>query len=261
MAEAAEGPRRVAMTALPGIPLVRPGDDLGSLVLEAVARAGERLADGDVLVVAQKIVSKSEDRYVDLRTVTPSPEAEALAAKAAKDPRMVEVILGESAEVVRFRPGVIVVAHRLGFVSANAGIDHSNIEQVGADELVLLLPRDPDGSARRLSDALAERTGARVAVVINDSHGRAWRNGTVGVAIGSFGVEPLTDLRGQPDLFGRALQVTTVGQADEIAAAGSLIMGQAAEATPVVLIRGLSFRASEDTAAVLVRPKEQDLFR
>ncbi len=152
---------------------------------------------------------------------------------------------------MRFRPGVIVVAHRLGFVSANAGIDHSNIEQIGADELVLLLPRDPDGSARRLSDELAERTGARVAVVVNDSHGRAWRNGTVGVAIGSYGI----------DLFGRALQVTTVGQADEIAAAGSLVMGQAAEATPVVLVRGLEFTASDRPAAALVRPKEMDLFR
>ncbi|MFN4089114.1 MAG: coenzyme F420-0:L-glutamate ligase [Alphaproteobacteria bacterium] len=253
--------RRVTMTALPGIPLVAPGDDLAGLILDAVARAGDRLETGDVLVVAQKIVSKAEDRYVDLRTVTPGAHATALAAQTGKDPRMVEVILGESTEVVRFRPGVIVVAHRLGFVSANAGIDHSNIEQVGADERVLLLPREPDASARRLSDALAERTGARVGVIVNDSHGRAWRNGTVGVAIGSYGVEPLTDLRGQPDLFGRALQVTTVGQADEIAAAGSLVMGQAAEATPVVLVRGLAFAASDLPASVLVRPKEQDLFR
>ena len=253
--------RRLTLLALPGIPLVEPGDDLAALVLRALEAADERLQPGDVLVLAQKIVSKAEGRYVDLREVEPSERARALAAEAQKDPRLVEVILSESREVVRHRPGVVIVAHRLGFVSANAGVDHSNVEQVGADERVLLLPRDPDGSARALAAALRERTGIAPAVIVNDSHGRAWRNGTCGVAIGAWGIEPLADLRGAPDLFGRPLQVTTVGVADEIAAAASLLMGQAGEGTPVVLLRGLDPRPSEAGAAALVRPKEQDLFR
>ena len=254
-------PRRLTLTALPGMPLVQPGDDLATLILAALRAAGESLQPGDVLVLAQKIVSKSENRYLDLRTVTPSPRAVELASEVEKDPRFIEAILSESVEVVRHRPGVLVVAHRLGFVMANAGVDHSNVEQVGQDELILLLPRDPDGSAERLSQALAERTGVAPAVIINDSHGRAWRNGTLGLAIGVFGIEPLSDLRGEPDLFGRPLQVTTVGVADEVAAAASLLMGQAGEGTPVVLVRGLEYAPSRTGAAALVRPKEQDLFR
>ena len=254
-------PRRLTLTALPGMPLVQPGDDLPALVLDALDKVGERLQAGDVLVLAQKIVSKSENRYLDLREVVPSQRAIELAAEVDKDPRFVEAILSESTEVVRHRLGVLVVAHRLGFVMANAGVDHSNVEQVGQDELILLLPRDPDGSAERLSSGLAERTGVAPAVIINDSHGRAWRNGTAGVAIGVFGMEPLSDLRGEPDLFGRPLQVTTVGVADEIAAAASLLMGQAGEGTPVVLVRGLELTPGRTGASALVRPKEQDLFR
>ena len=254
-------PRRLTLTALPGMPLVQPGDDLPVLILDALDRAGERLQAGDVLVLAQKIVSKSEDRYLDLREVVPSQRAIDLGAQVEKDPRFVEAILSESTEVVRHRPGVLVVAHRLGFVMANAGVDHSNVEQVGEDERILLLPRDPDASAERLSGALAQRTGVAPAVIINDSHGRAWRNGTAGVAVGVFGIEPLSDLRGEPDLFGRPLQVTTVGVADEIAAAASLLMGQAGEGTPVVLVRGLEFTPGRTGASALVRPKEQDLFR
>ncbi len=253
--------RSLTLTALPGIPLVQPGDDLAALILAALEAAGERLRSGDVLVLAQKIVSKAEGRYLDLREVTPSERALALAAAVGKDPRLIEAILAESQEVVRYRPGVLVVQHRLGFVMANAGVDHSNVEQVGADERILLLPADPDGSARALALALQERAGIAPAIVINDSHGRAWRNGTCGVAIGCWGIEPLTDLRGEPDLFGRPLMVTTVGQADEIAAAASLLMGQAGEGTPVVLVRGLAPRRSETGAAALVRPKDQDLFR
>ncbi|MSO75427.1 MAG: coenzyme F420-0:L-glutamate ligase [Alphaproteobacteria bacterium] len=255
---------RLTLHALPGIPLVRPGDDLASLILAALKRCGLTLATGDVLVLAQKIVSKSEGRYVDVRHVVPSPAAVALAKEVGKDPRFVELVLGESAEVVRRRPGIIVVAHKLGFVLANAGIDHSNIEPIEgaeADAHCLLLPVDPDASSARLRAALGERTQADVGIIIADSVGRAWRQGTVGIAIGVAGLKPLVDLRGQPDLFGRSLMVTQVGVADEVAAAAGLLMGQADEGCPAVLVRGLARSGEDGTARELVRPKEQDMFR
>ena len=174
--------------------MVQPGDDLPALIADGFARAGEAVAEGDVLVVAQKIVSKSEGRYADLATVEPGAEARELAARTAKDPRMVELILSESRRVVRHRPGVIIVEHRLGFVMANAGIDNSNVEPAGTDERVLLLPRDPDGSARRIREGLRERLGADCAVIVNDSVGRAWRVGTVGLALGAAGLPSLLDL-------------------------------------------------------------------
>ena len=209
--------------------MVRPGDDLAALIAEGYAQAGEAATSGDVLVVAQKIVSKSEGRYADLATVTPGEEARELARRTEKDPRLVELILSESRRVVRHRPNVIIVEHRLGFVMANAGIDSSNVEPSEGDERVLLLPRDPDGSAQRLREGLRERLGADCAVIVNDSVGRAWRIGTVGLALGAAGLPSLLDLRGRDDLFGRPLEVTQVALADELAAAASLLQGEADE--------------------------------
>lgn len=246
---------RLEALALPGIPLVRAGDDLAALIAEGLARAGVTPGAGDVLVVAQKVVSKAEGRMVDLATVTPSAEARALAAEVGKDPRLVEAILSESVRVVRARPGLLIMEHRLGFVMANAGVDRSNVAAQDGAERVLLLPRDPDASAR----ALHERLG--LPVVINDSFGRAWRRGTVGVAIGAAGLPSLLDLRGNPDLFDRRLEVSITGFADEIAAAASLLMGQGAEAQPAVLLRGLAWAAPATDARALVRPPAEDLFR
>lgn len=258
--DAARAAPELRLVALPGIPLVREGDDLATLILAAIARAGERLADGDVLVVAQKIVSKSEGRTVRLSSVVPSGRAAELARATGKDPRLVELILSESAEVVRHAREVIVVAHRLGYVMANAGIDQSNVDHEGG-ECALLLPRDPDASSAALRARLAERTGADVGVIVNDSHGRAWRNGTVGVALGVAGLPGLLDLRGRPDLFDRKLRITEVGLADELAAAASLLMGQADEGRPVVLVRGVPHPRRDGSARELVRARERDLFR
>lgn len=249
----------IELHTIPDIPMLQPGDDLPGVLLAAARWAGLRFQDRDVLVVAQKIVSKAEGRIVHLAGVTPSPRALELASQTGKDPRLVEVILGESAEVLRVRPGLLVVEHRLGFVCANAGVDQSNL--LGSDDWALLLPADPDASAQRLRAAVREATGADVAVIVNDSHGRAWRFGTVGIAIGVAGMHPLSDLRGQPDLAGRPLQITEVGTADEIAAAASLLMGQAAEGTPAVLARGVSFVPGDGQLAELLRPRSTDLFR
>jgi coenzyme F420-0:L-glutamate ligase/coenzyme F420-1:gamma-L-glutamate ligase len=254
--------RRMTVLALGGVPLVRPDDDLAAIVLDALAAAGETLADGDVLVLAQKIVSKSEGRIVDLATVTPSDEALRLAAETEKDPRLVHLILSEAREVVRYRPGVLVVEHRCGAVLANAGIDASNVEP-GAEggERVLLLPEDADASCARLREALRARAGVSVGVVVNDSLGRAWRNGTVGAALGAAGIAALMDLNGRPDLFDRPLKATQIGLADELAAAASLVMGQADEGCPVVLIRGVPYAPAEGSARDLVRDRALDLFR
>jgi coenzyme F420-0:L-glutamate ligase/coenzyme F420-1:gamma-L-glutamate ligase len=216
---------------------------------------------GDVLVVAQKIVSKAEGRYVDVTTVEPSERAIALAAEVDKDPRFVEVVLSESKRVVRHRPGLLIVEHRLGFVMANAGIDHSNLPTQAGGERVLLLPQNPDGSALALRTKLVDTLGTEISVIICDSFGRAWRKGTVGIALGAAGLPALIDMRGQPDLFGRELLVTETGFADEIAAAAGLLMGQADEAVPMVLVRGLGWSAPEVPAAALIRPAEHDLFR
>ncbi len=254
-------PVELVLTALEGVPTVRAGADLAGLVLAASSRSGIALRDGDILVLAQKIVSKSEGRFVRLSEVVPSPRARELAHEADKDPRVVELILRESEEVLRCRPGVIIVAHRLGFVMANAGIDASNVESSAGEEMVLLLPEDPDGSAARLRRQLGEATGCDLGIVINDSFGRAWRLGTVGTAIGVAGLPALLDLRGRADRTGRVLQVTDVGVADEVAAAASLIMGQAAEGRPVVHLRGFPYERRDGSAAELIRPKRQDLFR
>lgn len=264
-----ERPERIASTtpattrfvALVGVPLVQPGDDLAAIILASLSASNETLRDGDVLVIAQKIVSKAQNRLVQLRDVSPSPQAERLACEVNKDARLVELILRESTEVVRYRRDVLIVAHRLGLVMANAGIDQSNVDQGLEDGVALLLPEDPDRTCDELRTALRVATGAKVGIIINDSHGRAFRNGTVGVAIGASGVTALTDLRGVPDLYHRRLQSTEVGLADEIASAASLLMGQADEGRPIVLARGIMTAQGQGCAAELVRPKKIDLFR
>src|ERR1700744_3655001 len=251
----------VEMLAVPGIPLVRQGDDLVTLIGEGLAQGGIVPRSGDVFVLTQKIVSKAEGRVVDLGNVEPSAEAIELAGKVQKDPRLVELILSESVRVVRARPGVLIVEHRLGFVMANAGIDQSNIASPDDPPRALLLPADPDGSAEVMRRRLSLRFGGPVAVIISDSFGRAWRRGTCGVAIGAAGLPSLMDLRGSPDLLGRELQVSITGHADEIAAAASLVMGQGAEGQPVVLVRGLTWRGPDNAASELVRPAAEDMFR
>ena len=251
----------VTLRPIPGIPLVRPRDDLAELLILACERQAISPKEGDVLVLAQKVVSKAEARYIDLATVVPSAQAQSLAAEVEKDPRLVEVILGESRRVVRRRPGILIVEHRLGFVMANAGVDRSNVDPEAGAEPVLLLPRDPDGSAATLLARLSAHFGKPLAVIISDSWGRAWRRGTVGVALGAAGLPAVMDLRGRPDLFGHELRVTETGFADEIASAASLLMGQAAEATPAVLVSGLSWSAPSMPASALLRPPEEDLFR
>lgn len=253
----------LTLTPLFGIPFIRSGDDLADFILNALDRAELALQDGDILVIAQKIVSKAEGRWVNLHTVTPSPRAIELAREIDKDPRLLELILQESNTVLRTRPGTIIVEHRRGFVCANAGIDHSNVAGEGdeSEEWVLLLPEDPDASARVLRQCLETASGARLGVMIIDSHGRAWRLGVVGVAIGLSGLPGLVDLRGQTDLFGYQLRVTQIGAADELAAAASLVMGQAAEGTPVVHVRGFPYELREGCLRELLRPKEEDLFR
>jgi coenzyme F420-0:L-glutamate ligase/coenzyme F420-1:gamma-L-glutamate ligase len=254
-------PARLTFTALAGIKLVEPGDDLGAIAVAAFSENRIVPEAGDVLVVAQKIVSKAEGRYVDVMTVEPSERAIALAAEVDKDPRFVEVVLSESRRVVRHRPGLLIVEHRLGFVMANAGIDHSNLPIADGGERVLLLPTDPDGSARALREHMRRSFGSDIGVIVSDSFGRPWRKGTVGIALGAAGLPALIDMRGQPDLFGRELLVTETGFADEIAAAAGLLMGQADEAVPMVLVRGLGWSAPEVPAAALIRPAEHDLFR
>jgi coenzyme F420-0:L-glutamate ligase/coenzyme F420-1:gamma-L-glutamate ligase len=256
-------PESVTLTALPGIPLIRPGDDLAALILSSLALAGLSLQDRDVIVLGQKIVSKAEGRMRNLAEVNPGEAARRLAGETDKDPRLVELLLAESRRVLRTRPGLIVVEHRLGFVCANAGIDHSNVagEDEGGETWVLLLPEDPDGSARRLRQRLEQAAGAQVAVLIIDSHGRAWRKGTVGVVIGASGFPCLQDLRGQEDLYGYRLRVTEVGLGDELAAAASMLMGQAAEGRPVIHVRGLTYPKRDGSLVELIRPADEDLFR
>jgi coenzyme F420-0:L-glutamate ligase/coenzyme F420-1:gamma-L-glutamate ligase len=252
--------RRLILTALPDLPTVAPGDDLCGLLADALQRAEIAPHAGDVLVLAQKIVSKAEGRFVDLGEISPSAEARRLGEVTGKDPRLVEVILGQSSEVLRAVPGVLIVRHSLGMVMANAGIDASNVE-AGGRERVLLLPLDPDASAGRLRGELRTRVGVDMGIIINDSFGRAWRIGTTGTAIGVSGLPAVLDLRGTQDRNGRTLIATEVGHADEIAAAASLVMGQGAEGQPAVHVRGLPPPASEGRAADLVRPLQMDLFR
>jgi coenzyme F420-0:L-glutamate ligase/coenzyme F420-1:gamma-L-glutamate ligase len=278
----------LTLTALSNIPLIRQGDNLADILVKAMHDSDIQLQDGDVLVLAQKIVSKAEGRMINLATVTPSDKALELSEKTKKDPRVVELILRESNEILRTRPGAIIVEHKLGFVCANAGIDHSNVSPIGSNDFshsnpatatsstgsavevtatnnpedwVLLLPENPDRSANELQREIKTTTDANIGVLIIDSHGRAWREGTVGIAIGISGLPGLLDLRGKPDLFGFKLRITQVGVADELAAAASLMMGQAAEGRPTVHVRGFPYPLRDGKLSELLRPKEQDLFR
>ncbi len=252
---------QLTLTALPNVPLIQRGDDLAAIILRGLAEAGIALADGDVFILAQKIVSKAEGRMTRLRDVTPSPRAIELANQSGKDARFCEVVLWDTREIVRVRDGLIIVETNQGWVCANAGIDRSNVAPHDDEEWVLRLPEDADRSARDLRARLRELTGHAVGIVINDTHGRAWRNGAVGVAIGVAGLPAIEDLRGQPDLFGYQLQVTLVGLADQIASAASLVQGQADEGRPIVHARGIPRSPGEGSAREIVRAKVMDLFR
>ena len=252
---------QLVLTGLPGIPEVRVGDSLAGLILAALDRNGCTLLDEDVLVVAQKIVSKAEGRQVALDSVEPSPEAHALARDADKDPRLMELVLRESHAVMRVKRGVVIVEHRLGLVMANAGVDQSNLTADTPGPVALLLPENPDASAQRLRAEIRAARGVNIGVIINDSFGRAWRNGVTGVAIGVAGVPAVVDMRGSVDRSGRELKVTQIAAADELAAAASLVMGQAGEGLPAVHARGFPYRLRESSLAELIRPHDEDLFR
>jgi coenzyme F420-0:L-glutamate ligase / coenzyme F420-1:gamma-L-glutamate ligase len=253
----------LTLQPIPGIPMIKPGDDLAKIIFQSSYEAGIAFDNEDILVIAQKIVSKAEGRLVNLTEVTPSQEALKYAVLTEKDPRFIELVLKESKSVLRTRPGTIIVEHQKGFVCANAGIDHSNVEGSwgSPDDWVLLLPEDPDASALKIQAGLEEYTGKKLGVMIIDSHGRAWRMGTVGVAIGLAGVPGLIDMRGQSDLFGYQLRVTLIAAADELAGAASLVMGQADESIPVVLVKGFPYPLRESGLNELIRPKEMDMFR
>ena len=253
----------LTLTSLTGIPFIRPGMDLAHMILTGLEKSNIKLQDNDIIIIAQKAVSKAEGRFADLKTVIPSEKAFALAKASEKDPRLVELILRESNEVLRTRPGTIIVEHKLGFICASAGIDHSNVVmgEGGHEDIVLLLPENPDRSADEIRKSLEGRSGARIGVLINDSHGRAWRLGTTGVAIGMSGIPGIIDERGWKDLTDYTLQITVVGAADELAAAASLVMGQAAEGTPIIHARGFPYPLREGRFSEMLRPKDQDLFR
>ncbi|MDN3557163.1 coenzyme F420-0:L-glutamate ligase [Halomonas maura] len=253
----------IAMQTVAGIPDIVPGDDLAQILVETLSRRGQPLRDGDILVIAHKVVSKAEGRVVALADITPSQEARELAAQVNKDPRKVEAILGESRRVVRAvkRPqqteGTLIAEHRLGFICANAAVDESN---VGAEDTIILLPEDPDRSARRLCERLEAAFGVRLGIVITDTFGRPWRMGLVNVAIGLARVPSQVDLVGERDAFGRVLSVTMPALADELAAASGLLMGKS-DKTPVVLFRGIDWQSSNSSARDLIRPPQEDLFR
>lgn len=251
---------RVELIAVRGLPEFAPGDDLAGAILDACERMGLKLQAGDVVAIAQKVVSKCEGAYAVLADVSPSAKALEIATLTGKDPRLVEVVLGDSSEVLRARAGLLIVANRAGHVMANAGVDGSNLP-LSEVERVLRLPEDADRSALQLRSALEAASGVRLGVVINDSWGRAWRNGTVGHAVGAAGFAALWDRRGEADMYGRTLRVTEIGFADEIAAAASLVMGAAGERQPVVVVRGLVLPEGEGGARSLVRDKSRDLFR
>ncbi len=248
---------RIDLVALDGFPEVAPGDDLAALIADASRAADIGLEDTDVLVVTQKIVSKAEGRLVELASVTPSDLARAWAERWGKDARQVELVLRESAAIVRMGPGGLIISRtRHGFVCANAGVDVSN---VGGGDVASLLPEDPDASARRIRDGLRSRVGSAPAVIVSDSFGRPWRNGIVNVAIGAAGIEAVLDMRGEPDAAGRQMQATVIAVADELASAADLAGGKVAQ-RPVVVVRGYDWRASEAGATALVMEPERDLF-
>jgi coenzyme F420-0:L-glutamate ligase/coenzyme F420-1:gamma-L-glutamate ligase len=253
----------LVLTPLQDLPLIQPGDNLSDLLWQSIASGGISLLNGDILVIAQKIVSKAEGRLVNLTTVFPSPQAIQLAKKVDKDPRFVELVLQESRSVLRTRPGTLIVEHCLGFVCANAGVDHSNVsgQSGNPEDWYLLLPKNPDQSAASIRKDVELLSGARIGVAIIDSHGRAWRMGIVGTTIGLSGLPGLVDMRGKPDMFGYALRVTQIAAVDELAAAASLVMGQANERCPAVHVRGFPYELRESSFTELIRPESEDLFR
>ena len=253
--------KNLQLIAIEGIPLIEPGDNLVKIIIQAVKEQKIKLKSGDILVIAQKIVSKSENRYAYLKEVIPSSEAFRIAKKTEKDPKLVQLILNESARVIRYKKGLMVVENKLGFVHANAGIDKSNIEINNDNPKVLLLPKNPDGSALSIKKGIFRKIELNLGIIINDSSGRAWRKGIVGIAIGSSGVEALSDLRGKTDLYGNTLEITEVGKADEIASAASLLMGQADEGFPVILVKGVTASNEVSDVKSLLRDRSEDLFR
>ena len=253
--------KNLELLAIENIPLIEPGDDLVSILIQTIKEEKIKLRRGDILVIAQKVVSKSENRYAYLNDVAPSSEAIRIAKNSDKDPKLVQLILNESVKVIRQGRGVIVVENKLGFIHANAGIDKSNIESDTDNPKVLLLPKDPDNSALKIKEEIFRQTKLKVGIIINDGSGRAWRKGIVGIAIGSSGVEVLLNLRGQKDLYGNALEITEVGRVDEIASAASLLMGQANEGLPVILVRGIPETSKVNNVKSILRDKSEDLFR
>ena len=250
------------LLAIPDLPTIGPGDKLATMIIESIITAGMEVLDGDILVIAQKIVSKSEDQYVDLTSISPSFKAQNLAKLVDKDPRLVEVILSESNEIIRYSPGVLIVAHRLGYVMANAGVDASNLEPTSkGGERVLLLPQDPNSTCVRLRESFEKQFNRRIGVIISDSVGRAWRNGSIGMALGVAGPPALWDCVGEIDLYGRPLRITQIGFADQIASAAALVMGEGAEGLPVIKVSGLNWNPVDTNADILLRSKEEDLFR
>ncbi len=247
----------VQILPLLGTPEAKQGDDVAALVLASVAESGMRLRDGDILVVTQKVVSKAEGLLIDLKTIEPSDIALRYAAQWGRDPRQVEVVLRESMRIVRMDRGLIISQTRHGFVCANAGVDASNVP---GEDIVCLLPRDPDASATRLRDDLMRATGVDLAVIISDSFGRPWRQGIVNVALGVAGMAPLADYRGQPDDFGRVMNSSIMAVADEIASAAELVTGKVAR-TPFVLVRGYAYQRASGSGAAMLMDPSTDLFR
>lgn len=258
-------PQSLTLNAIPNIPLIKNNDDLANIILQALSSSGYKLENNDIIAVAQKIVSKSEGRIVDLTTIKPSEKAIQLAQKINKDPRQIELVLSESKEIIATKPGVIIVEHRTGVISANAGIDHSNVASKTDDtdkrEFVSLLPKDSNASAKKLKKEIENQCDKQIGILITDSIGRPWRMGTTGVALGSAGIETIRDLRFDKDIFGRELLVTETADADSLASAACLLMGEGDDATPVVLIRGYETVISDQNTNQLLRPKEDDMFR
>lgn len=258
-----KSPQPLCIQPLQAYPLIKPGDDISQITLEILVLNGIHLENDDILVFAQKIISKSEKRLINLKDVTPSKKAIRLAEEIDKDARLVELILSESKSIVRTRPGVIITEHKNGFICANAGIDHSNVEpgENETDHWVLLLPVDADQSAQKIHESIYQETGKKIGVLITDSHGRAWRLGTVGVSIGTAFVPELVNRVGDVDMFGYTLRATIIAAADQLAAGATLMMGEASEGTPVVHVRGFPYSLSSSTLQDIIRPVEKDLFR
>jgi coenzyme F420-0:L-glutamate ligase/coenzyme F420-1:gamma-L-glutamate ligase len=247
----------IQVFGLKHVPLVKRGDSVGDHIVKAAGKEGLEIKDRDIIVVAQKIVSKAEGGIVDLRTVTPSPLAEAIAKKTGKDPRHIETILRETGSIVRMKEAHLIVETRHGFVCANAGVDRSNVEN---QDSVTVLPLDPDKSAREVRNTIKGLTGADVAVIISDTFGRAWRIGQVNVAIGVDGLQPIMDYRGSKDMFDNVLNVTQMAVADELASAAELVMKKS-DRVPVAIIRGFDYLSGKGSGKDLIRPREEDLFR